>query len=87
MGLDTKINLTRHTTYERLVSRDLVDTLALAELLETLPGVLDVGTGGGVPGVLLAIVRPDVSVALADSIGKVCGRRDRPWAGARRAGL
>jgi 16S rRNA (guanine527-N7)-methyltransferase len=32
--------------------------------------VLDVGTGGGVPGVPLAIVRPDLKVTLCDSVGK-----------------
>jgi 16S rRNA (guanine527-N7)-methyltransferase len=32
--------------------------------------VLDVGTGGGVPGVPLAIVRPDLKVAVCDSVGK-----------------
>lgn len=65
-----KLNLTRHTSYEKFVARDLVDSLALAELLETGEKVLDVGAGGGVPGVILAIVRPDVSVALCDSVAK-----------------
>ena len=32
--------------------------------------MLDVGTGGGVPGVVLAIVRPDIEVALCDSVAK-----------------
>jgi 16S rRNA (guanine527-N7)-methyltransferase len=32
--------------------------------------VLDVGTGGGVPGVILAIVRPDLKVSLCESTGK-----------------
>ncbi len=32
--------------------------------------VLDVGTGGGVPGIVLAIVRPDLEVALCDSVAK-----------------
>ncbi|HEX5103101.1 MAG TPA: 16S rRNA (guanine(527)-N(7))-methyltransferase RsmG [Pirellulaceae bacterium] len=65
-----KFNLTRHTDYEKFVSRDLVDSLQLAALL--LPGetVLDVGTGGGVPGIVLAIVRPDLQVTLLDSVQK-----------------
>lgn len=65
-----KINLTRHTDYERFVARDVVDSLAVAELLETSEKVLDAGTGGGVPGIILAIVRPDVSVSLCDSVAK-----------------
>jgi len=65
-----KINLTRHTDYEKFVARDLVDSLAFAEFLEPGEKVLDVGSGGGVPGVVLAIVRPDLKVSLAESVGK-----------------
>jgi 16S rRNA (guanine527-N7)-methyltransferase len=67
---NTKLNLTRHTDYEKFVGRDLVDSLAFAQVLEQGERVLDVGTGGGVPGVVLAVVRPDVSVALSESVGK-----------------
>jgi len=65
-----KINLTRHTDVERFVTRDVVDSLQLAELLEPEERILDVGTGGGVPGVVVALVRPDVSVSLCESVGK-----------------
>ena len=57
-----KLNLTRHTDYQKFVARDLVDSLAFAEFLEQGERVLDVGTGGGVPGVVLAVVRPDLDV-------------------------
>ncbi|HEX3870249.1 MAG TPA: 16S rRNA (guanine(527)-N(7))-methyltransferase RsmG [Pirellulales bacterium] len=65
-----KINLTRHTDFAKFASRDIVDTLELAKVLEADESVLDVGTGGGVPGVVLAIVRPDLRVALSESVGK-----------------
>jgi len=65
-----KINLTRHTTMEKFVTRDVVDSLELAGLLEQGERVLDVGTGGGVPGIILAIVRPDLKVSLCESTGK-----------------
>lgn len=65
-----KLNLTRHTTYEKFASRDVVDSLAFSRLLAAGEDVLDVGTGGGVPGIVLAIVRPDVSISLCDSVGK-----------------
>jgi 16S rRNA (guanine527-N7)-methyltransferase len=65
-----KINLTRHTDYEKFVSRDLLDSLQLAAHLREGEEILDVGTGGGVPGVVLAIVRPDLRVSLCDSVGK-----------------
>jgi 16S rRNA (guanine527-N7)-methyltransferase len=64
------LNLTRHTTYDKFVGRDCCDALELCRLLETGERVLDVGTGGGLPGVILAIVRPDVAVSLCDSVGK-----------------
>ena len=67
---NTKLNLTRHTDYRKFVARDLVDSLALADLLEPDEKILDVGTGGGVPGIVLAVVRPDLSVSLSESVGK-----------------
>jgi 16S rRNA (guanine527-N7)-methyltransferase len=67
---NTKLNLTRHTDYEKFVTRDVVDSLALEPFLDSGASVLDVGTGGGVPGAVLAIVRPDLEVALCDSVAK-----------------
>jgi 16S rRNA (guanine527-N7)-methyltransferase len=65
-----RMNLTRHTTLEKFVTRDVVDSRQLAELLDHGARVLDVGTGGGVPGVVLAILRPDLSISLSESTGK-----------------
>lgn len=65
-----KINLTRHTDYERFVARDVVDALQLSQYLESGERVLDVGTGGGMPGVILAILRPDLAVSLCESVAK-----------------
>ena len=67
---NTKLNLTRHTDYGKFVSRDLVDSLEIGRLLEPGQRVLDVGTGGGVPGIVLAILRPDLRIALCESVGK-----------------
>ena len=64
------INLTRHTTPELFVKRDLLDAWHLAKLIEPNEEILDIGTGGGVPGVLVAILRPDVQVTLCDSVAK-----------------
>ena len=68
--LNKSLNLTRHTTYDKFVTRDLYDTIQLAQLIPQSVEVLDVGSGGGVPGVLLAIIRPDLKVTLAESVGK-----------------
>lgn len=65
-----KLNLTRHTDYEKFVARDVVDSMQLERFLDSGERVLDVGTGGGVPGVILAIVRPDLEVTLCDSVAK-----------------
>ena len=65
-----RLNLTRHTTLEKFVTRDIVDSYQLSLLLGRGERVLDVGTGGGVPGVVLAILRPDLSVSLCESTQK-----------------
>jgi 16S rRNA (guanine527-N7)-methyltransferase len=65
-----RMNLTRHTTLEKFVYRDVFDTQQFSLLLQRGERVLDVGTGGGVPGVILAILRPDLAVSLCESTQK-----------------
>ncbi len=65
-----QLNLTRHTTFEKFVARDVVDSLELGKLLEQGERVLDIGTGGGVPGLILAICRPDLKVKVCESTQK-----------------
>ena len=65
-----RLNLTRHTTVDAFVARDVADTLALVPHVARGERVLDVGTGGGVPGAILAILRPDLRVELCDSVAK-----------------
>lgn len=65
-----KLNLTRHTTVEKFVTRDLFDTAQLSQLIPEGEKVLDVGSGGGVPGIPLAILRPDLKVSLCESVNK-----------------
>ena len=64
------VNLTRHTSYEKFVARDLVDTIEVSRLIPAGRKVLDMGSGGGVPGIVLAILRPDLDVTLSESVGK-----------------
>ena len=51
-----RLNLTRHLDYDTFVARDLVDTMQLSKLIGTGEQILDVGSGGGVPGVTIGQV-------------------------------
>lgn len=62
-------NLTAVRDTERMVSHHLLDSLAAVPFFQ--PGVvLDVGSGGGLPGIPLAIARPELQVTLIDSVAK-----------------
>lgn len=65
-----KLNLTRHCDFDRFAARDLIDTLQLSACLQPGETVLDVGSGGGVPGLVLALLRPDLKISLCESVGK-----------------
>ncbi|MDA0660293.1 MAG: 16S rRNA (guanine(527)-N(7))-methyltransferase RsmG [Planctomycetota bacterium] len=65
-----QLNLTRHIDFPTFVARDLVDSVRLAEQLGPGERVLDVGSGGGVPGIVLAILRPDLEITLSESVRK-----------------
>jgi 16S rRNA (guanine527-N7)-methyltransferase len=65
-----QLNLTRHTTIAKFVDRDVVDSLQLVEFIRQRERVLDVGAGGGVPGLVIAICRPDLRVTVCDSTQK-----------------
>jgi len=64
------LNLTRHTTLDKFVGRDVVDSLELGKLIAPRRRVLDIGAGGGVPGIVLAICRPDLRMTLCESTQK-----------------
>lgn len=67
-----KINLVSRKDIEELYVRHILHSLAIAKFLQFRPGtsVLDVGTGGGFPGIPLAIMFPETQFHLVDSIGK-----------------
>lgn len=67
-----KINLISRKDIANLEEHHLLHSLAIAKLLTFAPGttLLDVGTGGGFPGIPLAILFPECKFLLIDSIGK-----------------
>lgn len=62
-------NLTAIKTAPEMVARHLLDSLTLLEYVHG-PRVIDVGTGGGLPSIPLAIMRPDLQFTLLDANGK-----------------
>ncbi len=67
-----RINVISRKDMEHFYERHVLHSLAIAKLFEFKEGmkILDLGTGGGFPGIPLAIVFPEVHFHLVDSIGK-----------------
>ncbi|HAE71172.1 MAG TPA: 16S rRNA (guanine(527)-N(7))-methyltransferase RsmG, partial [Flavobacteriaceae bacterium] len=67
-----KINVVSRKDIEELYLRHVLHSLAIAKFISFNPGaqVLDVGTGGGFPGIPLAILFPETQFTLVDAIGK-----------------
>ncbi len=67
---NARIDLTAARTLEELVDLMLADALILARHVPRGARVVDVGTGAGAPGLALAILRPDLAVALVEPLAK-----------------
>ena len=67
-----KINVVSRKDIDELYLRHVLHSLAIAKVVQFKPGakILDVGTGGGFPGIPLAILFPETQFHLVDSIGK-----------------
>ncbi len=69
---NAKINVISRKDIENLYEHHVLHSLGIAKVLQFNPGtaLLDVGTGGGFPGIPLAILFPECHFTLIDSIGK-----------------
>lgn len=69
---NAKINVVSRQDIDNLEERHVLHSLAIAKVFSFLPGahLLDLGTGGGFPGIPLAILFPEARFTLADGTGK-----------------
>jgi 16S rRNA (guanine527-N7)-methyltransferase len=73
LGANEQFNLTAIREPEAAWRRHVIDSLTILPGLDQLPAgasVIDVGSGGGLPGIPLAVARPDLTVTLLESTGK-----------------
>ena len=69
---NSKINVISRKDIDELYTRHVLHSLGIAKIIEFRPGskIMDVGTGGGFPGIPLAILHPEVDFYLIDVIAK-----------------
>ncbi len=69
---NSKINVISRKNMDNLYEQHVLHSLGIAKVINFLPkaDILDVGTGGGFPGIPLAILSPETNFHLVDSIGK-----------------
>jgi len=68
---NTRINLSSVRDEEGILSRHIVESIAVASSLpQHIATLLDFGSGGGLPGIPIALCRPHIAVTLAESNGK-----------------
>lgn len=69
---NSKINVISRKDMDNFIEHHVLHSLAIAKVMQfnSMADIMDVGTGGGFPGIPLAIMFPDANFYLVDSIGK-----------------
>lgn len=70
---NAELNLTRIHNFENMVTKHYVDSLLVLDFLELTAPLIDMGSGPGLPGIPLKIVRPEVPMILAEPRGRTGG--------------
>ncbi len=66
-----RVNLSSFRNEEEIISRHFIESIAVARRLpEGIASLLDFGSGGGLPGIPIALCRPEIAVTLAESRGR-----------------
>ncbi len=65
-------NIFSRETYDEVYENDILDCKPLTEHIKKNESVLDLGSGGGFPGILIAITRPENKISLLESNNKKC---------------
>lgn len=70
LDYNTRFNLTSITSREDAVVKHIADSLSASSFIKQGDTLLDIGSGGGCPGIPLKIIHPDITLTMTDSVGK-----------------
>ena len=72
LAFNKKHNIFIRANKEEVLEKDILDCMPLVERIKTKEKILDLGSGGGFPGIVLAILRPECQIHLLEKSQKKC---------------